>query len=262
MNKFDTFCNLILEAYTFGATAYGNANIDKTTAEEIQKGILQPSWQYLGNKNNSLVAGFSVANNKLPHGTLVKITDKEGNPVGAQFGNKEGIFRVDDTGGKNVYNNIDFYSGSNKEMYNYFANLGNNNLTVIPLNLDPNSPEVKNLELNMAQKAESQTSPEAGDQQTPSQDQQNPMLASFTNPLKTDFSKTAALGALQNVLGFTRSAIEKTTGKKMPDIYGNTVASNKNNKTAASDTDAFLGKGKWATTDKDEKEVKDFLGEV
>jgi len=87
-------------------------------------------------------------------------------------------------------------------------------------------------------------------------------FASFTNPLKTDFSKTAALGALQNVLGFTRSAIEKTTGKKMPDIYGNTVASTKNNKTAVSDTDAFLGKGKWATTDKDEKEVKDFLGEV
>lgn len=215
MSRFDDFCNSILEAYTFGATAYGNANIDKTTAAEIQKGILKPSWQYLGNKNNPLVAGFSVANNKLPHGTLVKITDKQGNPVGAQFGNKEGIYRVDDTGGKNVYNNIDFYSGSNKEMYNYFANLGKNNLTVTPLNLDPNSPEVKTLASNMAQKAGSQTPPEAGEQGTVP-DQQNPMLASLTAPLTKDFSKGAALTALQNVLGFTRGAIEQSTGKKIP----------------------------------------------
>lgn len=213
MSRFDDFCNSILEAYTFGATAYGNANIDKTTADEIQRGVLQPSWQYLGNKNNPLIAGFSVANNKLPHGTLVKITDKQGNPVGAQFGNKEGIYRVDDTGGKNVYNNIDFYSGSNKEMYNYFANLGKNNLTVTPLNLDPNSPQVKNLASNMAQKQGSQTPPDSAEQ--PEQDQQNPMLASLTAPLTKDFSKGAALGALQNVLGYTIGAIEKSTGKKL-----------------------------------------------
>jgi 3D (Asp-Asp-Asp) domain-containing protein len=146
-----SFKQYIIEKYNFGATAYGNADIDKTTAMEIQKGILKPSWQFLGNKNNPLVAGFSVANNKLPHGTIVKITDKQGNPVGAQFGNTEGIYRVDDTGGKNVYANIDFYSGSNRDMYNYFANLGKNNLVVTPLNLDSNSAEVRNITSRLGQ---------------------------------------------------------------------------------------------------------------
>jgi hypothetical protein len=64
MNEFDSFCNQILEAYSFGATAYGNANIDKTTASEIQKGILKPEWQYLGNKNKVHHGRFKTFKNK------------------------------------------------------------------------------------------------------------------------------------------------------------------------------------------------------
>ena len=105
----------------------------------------------------------------------------------------------------------------------------------------------------------SQQPPEAGGQEASPASSQ---LQSFTAPLATDFSKAASLAALQNVLGFTRKAIEQSSGKKMPDISGNTVASANNTQKAASDVDAFLGKGRWATTDKEEREVKDFLGEV
>ena len=104
-----------------------------------------------------------------------------------------------------------------------------------------------------------------GSSQQPPEAQSSPALAqlqSFTAPLATDFSKGASLAALQNVLGFTRNAIEQSSGKKMPDISGNTVASANNTQKAVSDVDAFLGKGRWATTDKEEREVKDFLGEV
>ena len=41
-------------------------------------------------------------------------------------------------------------------------------------------------------------------------------IKSFAAPLTTDFSKETALGALKNVLGTTMSAIEKSTGKKLP----------------------------------------------
>lgn len=145
-----TFKQFVNEAYkpgtviNFGATAYGNADIDNTTASEIQQGVLKPEWQYMGNKGNRLTPAYSVANNVLPHGTIVKITDKRtGQPVGSRFGNTEGIFKVEDTGGRNVSRNIDFYSGSNKEMMNYFANYGKNtnNLTVEVLNIKPGSPE-------------------------------------------------------------------------------------------------------------------------
>ena len=132
-----TFKQFVLEKYIFGATAYGNADIDTTTANEIRKGILKPEWQYMGNKNNKLIAGYSIANNKLPHGTVVQIIDKRtGKPVGSEFGNTKGIYRVDDVGGSSVTNNIDFYAGSNVAMYNYFAKLGknSNNLIVKPLN--------------------------------------------------------------------------------------------------------------------------------
>jgi 3D (Asp-Asp-Asp) domain-containing protein len=132
-----TFKQFVLEKYIFGATAYGNADIDTTTANEIRKGILKPEWQYMGNKNNKLIAGYSIANNKLPHGTVVQIIDKRtGKPVGSEFGNTKGIYRVDDVGGSSVTNNIDFYAGSNVAMYKYFAKLGknSNNLIVKPLN--------------------------------------------------------------------------------------------------------------------------------
>lgn len=261
MTNFDKFCNSILEAYNFGATAYGNADIDKTTASEIQSGKIKPSWQYLGTRNNPLIAGFSVANNKLPAGTIVKITDRQGNPIGAQFGNAKGIYRVDDKGGKNVYDNIDFYSGSNKEMYNYFAGIGKDNLVVTPLNLGGDAPDVKQTIAQVGQYQGSGQPPEAGEQATSS-----PMMAqlqSYTAPLATDFSKGASLAALKGVLGSTVGEIEKTTGKKIPYFAGNAPALAKNdNQKADSDVDAFLGKGKWATTDKEEREIKDFLGEV
>lgn len=145
-----TFKQFIEEKYSvgtkinFGATAYGNADIDTTTALEIKQGVLKPEWQYMGNKGNKLTPAYSVANNVLPHGTIVKITDtRTGQPVGAKYGNAEGIFKVEDTGGKFVSKNIDFYSGSNKEMMNYFANYGKNtnNLSVEVLNIKPGSPE-------------------------------------------------------------------------------------------------------------------------
>lgn len=262
-----SFKQYIIEKYTFGATAYGNADIDKTTAMEIQKGILKPSWQYLGNKNNPLVAGFSVANNKLPHGTIVKITDKAGNPIGAQFGNSEGIYRVDDTGGKNVYANIDFYSGSNRDMYNYFANLGKDNLVVTPLNLDSNSAEVRNLTTRLGQYqggkvASAGSKPE--DSQKTAEAEQNPYIAhmaSLAAPMMTDFTPEAARGALKNMIGKTIDIVQKETGNKIPNI--NIPSSKgKTSEKAVSDVDAFLGKGKWATTDKEEKEIKDFLGET
>jgi hypothetical protein len=182
MNKFDSFCNQILEAYSFGATAYGNANIDKTTASEIQKGILKPEWQYLGNKNNKLIAGYSIANNKLPHGTIVKIIDKRtGEPVGKEFGNEEGIYRVDDTGGSNVNDNIDFYSGSNVQMYNYFANIGKNsdNLEVTPINL----PEGSDIENQMLAKSQNNTNNIAKNQE-----QENKEENSFTSGLGKQIS--------------------------------------------------------------------------
>jgi hypothetical protein len=111
----------------FGATAYGNADIDTTTALEINNGTLKKEDQFMGNKGNMLTPGYSIANNKLPHGTIVRIIDKKtGKPVGQEYGNSEGIFRVDDTGGSQVNSNIDFYSGSNKSVYDNFASLGKN----------------------------------------------------------------------------------------------------------------------------------------
>jgi 3D (Asp-Asp-Asp) domain-containing protein len=159
-----TFREYITERYTFGATAYGNADIDKTTAAEINKGILKPEWQFLGNKNNRLTPGYSVASNVLPHGTIVKITDRRtGQPVGAKFGNTNGIFKVEDTGGKNVTQNIDFYSGSNKQMMDYFAAYGKNtnNLSVEVTNIRPGSPEEQELlaNLNKAQPSTLYTTP-------------------------------------------------------------------------------------------------------
>jgi len=136
--------NTSSKVLTFGATAYGNADIDKTTAAEISRGILKPEWQFLGNKNNKLTPGYSVANNAIPHGTIVRITDRRTNiPVGIPFGNANGIYKVEDTGGKQVKRNIDFYSGSNKEMFNYYAKYGtnSNNLNVEILNIKPGSPE-------------------------------------------------------------------------------------------------------------------------
>jgi 3D (Asp-Asp-Asp) domain-containing protein len=256
MNKFDSFCNQILEAYSFGATAYGNANIDKTTASEIQKGILKPEWQYLGNKNNKLIAGYSIANNKLPHGTIVKIIDKRtGEPVGKEFGNEEGIYRVDDTGGSNVNDNIDFYSGSNVQMYNYFANIGKNsdNLEVTPINL-PEGSDIENQMLAKSQQGGTtgnkvaQTANQSGKQQNKEED-------SFTSGLSKQISDIYnKAGGITAASAKAALATAVNTGLGLINKYSNNKS--------VSDTNAFLGKGAWKTTDDEEKENKKFLGEV
>jgi 3D (Asp-Asp-Asp) domain-containing protein len=155
MKNFKTFCkNIILEKkYVFGATAYGNADIDKTTALDIKKGHIKPEWQFLGTKNNKLIPGFSVANNRLPFGTYVKIINKKtGRPVGESIGNAQGIYRVEDKGGPNVTNNIDFYSGSDMNLFNYFASIGKDsgNLDVEVLNIAPGSEEEKQILANVS----------------------------------------------------------------------------------------------------------------
>lgn len=137
---------------SFGATAYGNADIDNVTAREIKDGVLKPEWQFMGNRGNRITPGYSVANNTLLHGTIVRITNsRTGEPIGAKFGNTQGIYKVEDTGGSQVKRNIDFYSGSNREMFNYYASLGKNtnNLRVEVLNIRPGSPEEKQIIANL-----------------------------------------------------------------------------------------------------------------
>jgi 3D (Asp-Asp-Asp) domain-containing protein len=210
-----SFKQYILEKYNFGSTAYGNADIDKTTAAEIQKGILKPSWQYLGNKNNKLTVGYSVANNALPHGTLVKITDKNGNPVGSQFGNTEGIYKVEDIGGPNVTKNIDFYSGSNKEMYNYFANLGQINVT--PVNLPPEQEKTLTAKLQKYQgTGTSQDVDAVASAEKPEESPYASMFAQFLPSLQGGFSKEQGLANLKGVMDRAVGAIQSATGKKIP----------------------------------------------
>jgi len=212
----------------FGATAYGNADIDTTTANEIRSGILKPEWQYMGNKNNELIAGYSIANNKLPHGTIVKIVDKRtGRPVGAEFGNSDGVYRVDDRGGSSVTNNIDFYSGSNVEMYNYFANLGkdSNNLIVTPLNIEPNSDYERQIVSNIKNKngsdndtegdsEENDTLSKIGDVASRTYDDVKQQVYDLTGG---DFSKEGMKKALSSVLNTAKGAI----GKKYEDFMSN-----------------------------------------
>jgi hypothetical protein len=80
---------------------------------------------YVGSK---LTANFDVAVSKsygYPPGTLLKITDKSGNPVGASVGNKDGIFRVGDTGGGSLKsrNALDFYTGNDPNVKKYYEKL-------------------------------------------------------------------------------------------------------------------------------------------
>jgi 3D (Asp-Asp-Asp) domain-containing protein len=247
MKKFKEY---IFEKYIFGATAYGNADIDKTTASEIKKGIIKPEWQFLGNRNNKLIIGYSVANNILPHGTIVQIIDKRtGKPVGSQFGNTNGIYRVDDTGGSSVKRNIDFYSGSNREMYNYFANLGKNsgNLLVKPLNIEKGSEQEKqiiasiNSTNNIDQKNNDfdnkgfdsdnfladldNAQSEDPDWMNQLKDYGNDAYSYVKNTLEptlTDFSADTAKGALKNILSTAWGAIASSpSGKKVKEIISN-----------------------------------------
>ena len=86
-------------------SAYGHvkaddgSTLDATTADDIASGKIKEEWQYLGNRNNKLVKGTSVASNYFKHGTVldIRFADTKA-PVGS------GRVRVDDTGGmsKNV----------------------------------------------------------------------------------------------------------------------------------------------------------------
>lgn len=180
--------------FTFGATAYGNADIDMTTKSEIERGILKPEWQFLGNKNNRLTPGYSVANNRLPHGTIIKITDRRtGQPVGAEVGNVNGVYKVEDTGGKNVSNNIDFYSGSNKQMFDYYASIGknSNNLEVEILNIKPGSEEERQIIANLNNPQPSKL------EDTPKQEQPT----YYTSPSDAATGLAQGLGILGSAMG-------------------------------------------------------------
>lgn len=164
-----TFKQYIFEKYTFGGTAFGLASIDKTTAQDQKKADagLSPYRgfnQNVGSSGRRYIPAFSVASRTLPAGTYIKVVDKRtGEPVGKQFGNDEGIYRVDGTGGPQTEKNIDFFSGDNKQMFNYFASLGVNtdNLQVEVINMVPNSPEEQQL-LTKLQSSPSGSSSESG----------------------------------------------------------------------------------------------------
>ena len=108
----------------YRATAYGNVlgddgrPLDNTTRDDIAKGDMQESWQYLGNRNNRLIPGYSVASNNFPHGTRLRINGRE--------------YRVDDTGGMDPNANIiDFYAGGDRALYGQLANMTINSVEVI-----------------------------------------------------------------------------------------------------------------------------------
>lgn len=76
---------------------------------------------------SNLTANFDVAVSKsygYPPGTLLRIT-QNGKPVGAEVGNKDGIFRVGDTGGGSLKqrNALDFYTGNDPQVAKYYDNL-------------------------------------------------------------------------------------------------------------------------------------------
>lgn len=101
-------------AGAFKATAYGNADIDATTARDQELANSgNPAYkgfsQTVGASGRTLVPGYSVASNHYALGTKLRINGQ--------------LYSVDDRGGmsKNV---IDFYSGSDRALYNKHANMG------------------------------------------------------------------------------------------------------------------------------------------
>jgi hypothetical protein len=97
-------------------SAYGyvkaddGSTLDATTAEDISSGKIKEEWQYLGNRNNKLIKGTSVASNYFKHGTVldIRFADTKA-PVGS------GRVRVDDTGGmsKNV---LDYFVAGDRAL--------------------------------------------------------------------------------------------------------------------------------------------------
>ena len=205
-----TFKQYLLEKYTFGGTAFGLASIDPDTVND-QKLADAGTKNYegfnqrVGSSGRAYIPAYSVASNTLPAGTIVKIIDKRtGEPVGKKFGNVDGIFRVDGTGGPQTKNNIDFFSGDNKEMYDYFASYGtnSNNLEVEVLNMSLNSAEEQNVLANL-EKYKNGSSSES---------------------IAADDIGGAALANLQqNVMGIMKGGMGKEDAKAALDTVLNTV---------------------------------------
>ena len=92
------------------ATAYGTDLVDESPDEN--------STNFIGCRDNRLIVGVSVAANKLPYGTVVDVFDRKNVFIGT--------FVVHDTGGSKVMKNgtnMDFFSGSDKAVYTYFASI-------------------------------------------------------------------------------------------------------------------------------------------
>lgn len=219
-----TFKQYILEAYTFGSTAFGLASIDPdTAAEQIKADQGDPNYrgfnQRVGSSGRAYIPAFSVAssNSLLPAGTYIKVTDKRtGEPYGKQFGNDQGIYRVDGTGGSQTKNNIDFFSGENKAMYDYYAGQGPNkdNLQVEIINMAPNSPEEQEI-IAKVQKGQSGLPSDQEDigGQAFASLKQNAM-----DMLKGGFSAASARDALKSVISGARGALQSAlpAGTRLP----------------------------------------------
>lgn len=71
---------------TFGSTAYGNVDIDPTTAQDIAQGKITFDDQFKGASGRTLEPGVSIASNSLPMGAWVKLTNSAGEPLTNQIG--------------------------------------------------------------------------------------------------------------------------------------------------------------------------------
>ena len=115
----------------FGATAFGLPEIDKVTASDLREAQSgNPAYRGFdptrGSSGREYVPAYSVASRTLPAGTIIKVTDKVTNQIVGGPYNPSGIYRVDGTGGPQTAANLDFFSGNNREMFNYYAGFGTN----------------------------------------------------------------------------------------------------------------------------------------
>jgi hypothetical protein len=215
-----SFKQYILEKYTFGGTAFGLANIDRTTALDQKKAdaglrAYQGFNQRVGSSGRAYIPAYSIASRTLPAGTIVKIIDKRtGEPVGKKFGNDEGIYRVDGTGGPQTRDNVDFFSGDNKEMFDYYASLGvnSNNLEVEVLNMVPNSAEEQNL-IAKLERRQNGLSSEKEEEDMGGMALSN-LQKSVTDIMKTGMGKEQAKSALDTVLKTAWGALP--AGTRLP----------------------------------------------
>jgi hypothetical protein len=219
-----TFRQYIFEKYTFGGTAFGLASIDQTTAQDqikADKGTAgyEGFNQRVGSSGRAYIPAYSVASRSIPAGSIIKITDERtGEPVGKKFGNVDGIFRVDGTGGPQTEKNIDFFSGDNRAMYDYFASYGTdtNNLQIEILdNITPNSPEEQKILANLEKYKNGQQLSDAAD--IGGQALAN-IQKSALDMIKGGFSAGSARDALKSVLDGAKGAIGSAlpAGTRLP----------------------------------------------